>query len=127
LVCTSSPCSIPMILRFGLLMDLLSSCIFLSQLLNCLSKISFVFSLVLILSLNSEVQSSTCSTLLEWTVSLNSEVQSSTCSTLLEWTSTVFFCLTIGTFNFLDFCLILSSMVFQIYEQLFFYNLCGPL
>jgi hypothetical protein len=108
LVCTSSPCSIPMILRFGLLMDLLSSCIFLSQLLNCLSKISFVFSLVLILSLNSEVQSSTC-------------------STLLEWTSTVFFCLTIGTFNFLDFCLILSSMVFQIYEQLFFYNLCGPL
>jgi hypothetical protein len=49
LACTSSP-SMPMILKFGLLMELLNSCIFLSQLLCCLTKISFVFSLISILS-----------------------------------------------------------------------------
>jgi hypothetical protein len=38
-----SPSSMPMILRFGLLMELPSSCIFFSQLLSCLSKISFFF------------------------------------------------------------------------------------
>jgi hypothetical protein len=43
LVCTASSSSMPMILSLGLLMELLSSCIFLSQLLSCLSKISFVF------------------------------------------------------------------------------------
>jgi hypothetical protein len=32
--------------------------------------------------------------------------------------------LSIGTFNFPDFCLILSSVVFQICDQLFFYNFC---
>jgi hypothetical protein len=53
----------PMILRFGLLMELLSSCIFLSQLLSCLTK---VFSLISILSWSSEILSSTCSHLLEW-------------------------------------------------------------
>jgi hypothetical protein len=37
----------PMILRFGLLMELASSCIFLSQLLSCLTKISSVFLLFL--------------------------------------------------------------------------------
>jgi hypothetical protein len=42
LVCTSSPSSMPMILRFGL-KESLSSYIFLSQLLSCLTKISSVF------------------------------------------------------------------------------------
>jgi hypothetical protein len=36
----------PMILRFGLLKESLSSCICLSQLLSCLTKISSVFSLI---------------------------------------------------------------------------------
>jgi hypothetical protein len=45
LVCTSSPPSMLMIHRFGLLMKSLSSCIFLSQLLSWLSKISSVYSL----------------------------------------------------------------------------------
>jgi hypothetical protein len=43
LACTFSPFSMPVILRFGLLMELLSSCIFLSQLLCCLTKISSFF------------------------------------------------------------------------------------
>jgi hypothetical protein len=43
LACTSSPSSMPMSLRFGLLMELLTSYIFLSQLLSCLTKISSVF------------------------------------------------------------------------------------
>jgi hypothetical protein len=34
LTCTSSPSSMPMIHRFGLLIELLSSCIFLLQLLS---------------------------------------------------------------------------------------------
>jgi hypothetical protein len=42
LACTSSP-SMPMILRFGILRELLSSCIFLSQLFSCLTKISSTF------------------------------------------------------------------------------------
>jgi hypothetical protein len=33
----------PMIFRFGLLMESVSSCIFLSQLLSCLTKFSSVF------------------------------------------------------------------------------------
>jgi hypothetical protein len=53
LVCTSSP-SMPMNLRFGLWMELLSSCIFLSQLLSCLTRISSVFYLIYILSLSSD-------------------------------------------------------------------------
>jgi hypothetical protein len=40
---TSSPSLIPIILRFGLLMELVSSRIFLSQLLSCLTKMSSVF------------------------------------------------------------------------------------
>jgi hypothetical protein len=44
LACTSSP-SLTLILRFGALMELLSSCIFLSQLLSCLTKILLLFSL----------------------------------------------------------------------------------
>jgi hypothetical protein len=55
----------PMILRFGLLMKLVSSCIFLSQLLSCLTFLQF-FSLISILSSTSEILSSTCSSLLEW-------------------------------------------------------------
>jgi hypothetical protein len=35
--------SVPMIVRFGLLMELLCSCIFLLWLLSCLTKISPVF------------------------------------------------------------------------------------
>jgi hypothetical protein len=38
LACTSSPSSMPMILRFGLLTELLSSCIFLSKLLSCVTS-----------------------------------------------------------------------------------------
>jgi hypothetical protein len=51
LACTSSPSSMPMILRFGLLMESLNFCIFLSQLLSCLNKIYSVFSLFSILSM----------------------------------------------------------------------------
>jgi hypothetical protein len=54
--------------------------------LSCLIKISSVFSLIFILSLSTEFLSSTC-------------------SSVLEWPSTVFFCLTTGTFYFQDFCL----------------------
>jgi hypothetical protein len=45
LACTTSPSSVPMILRFVLLMEWVSSWLFLSQLLNCLTKISLIFSL----------------------------------------------------------------------------------
>jgi hypothetical protein len=43
LPCTSSPSLIPMILRFGLLMELLCSCIFLFTALESLSKSSSGF------------------------------------------------------------------------------------
>jgi hypothetical protein len=43
LACTSSPSSMPMSLMFCLLMESQSSCIFLSQLLSCLTKSSSVF------------------------------------------------------------------------------------
>jgi hypothetical protein len=66
LACTSFPSSMLVILKFGVLIELLSSCIVLSQLLYYLTKISSVFSLIFILSLNSEILSSTCSSLLEW-------------------------------------------------------------
>jgi hypothetical protein len=56
----------PMILRFGLLMELVSSCIFLLQVLCCLSNSSSVFPLNYILSSSSESLSSICSSLLEW-------------------------------------------------------------
>jgi hypothetical protein len=60
LACTSSSSSMPTILRFGLLMDLLSSSIFLSQILSCLTEIySFFFSLISILSWSSESLPST--------------------------------------------------------------------
>jgi hypothetical protein len=60
LICTSSYL-IPMIHRFCLLMELQSSCIFLSQLLSLLSKFSsFFFNIYLFLS--PDHLSSTCST-----------------------------------------------------------------
>jgi hypothetical protein len=43
LACTPFPSLMPMIHRFGLFMESQSSCIFLSQLLNLLSKNSSVF------------------------------------------------------------------------------------
>jgi hypothetical protein len=43
LTLTSSPSSMPMILRFVLLMELQTSCIFLSQILRCLTNISCFF------------------------------------------------------------------------------------
>jgi hypothetical protein len=55
---------------------------------------------------------------------LSSGILSSTSSTLLEWLSTVFFCLTKGTFYFQDFCLILFSEVFHIFVQILIYILC---
>jgi hypothetical protein len=65
LACTSSPL-MPMIHRFGFLMESLSSCIFLSHLLSILSNSSSVFSLISILSSSPEILSSTCSSLLVW-------------------------------------------------------------
>jgi hypothetical protein len=44
--CTYSPSSMPIILRFGPLMDSLSSCIFLSQILSCVTNSSLVFTLI---------------------------------------------------------------------------------
>jgi hypothetical protein len=55
-----------MILKFGLSMESLSSCIFLSQLLNCLTKIYSAFNLISILSSISGILSPTWSTLLQW-------------------------------------------------------------
>jgi hypothetical protein len=54
----------PMILRFGLLMESVSSCIFLSQVLNCLANSCSVFPLIAISSSSSEILSSVCSILL---------------------------------------------------------------
>jgi hypothetical protein len=47
----------PMILRFGLLMESVSSCIFLSQVLSCLTNSSSVFPLISISSSSSEILS----------------------------------------------------------------------
>jgi hypothetical protein len=57
---------VPMILRFGLLMKLVSSYIFLLQDLSCLTNSSSVFPLISILSSSSEILSSAYSSLLEW-------------------------------------------------------------
>jgi hypothetical protein len=65
LACASAPSLMTMVLRVDFLMELLSSCIFLSQFLSLLSKSGFVFSLVSILSLSPEILSSGCSSLLE--------------------------------------------------------------
>jgi hypothetical protein len=54
---TSSPLSMPMILRIGFLIESLSSFIFLSQLLSFWLRV--VFSLISILSSSSEILSST--------------------------------------------------------------------
>jgi hypothetical protein len=61
--CTSSS-SISMILRFGLLMELVSSYIFLSQVLSCMSNTSSVFPLISISFSSSEILCSACSSLL---------------------------------------------------------------
>jgi hypothetical protein len=66
LVCTSSHSSMLLSLRIDLLMEWLSSCIFLSQVLSCLTEIYSVISLISILSSSPEILSSTCSSLLEW-------------------------------------------------------------
>jgi hypothetical protein len=58
---TSSPFSVTMIHRLGLLKESQSSCVFLSQLFGLFSK----YSLIPILSLSPEILSSTCSSLLE--------------------------------------------------------------
>jgi hypothetical protein len=52
--------------QVGLLMELVSSCIFFSQVLSCLSNSSSFFPLISILSLSFEILSSACSSLLEW-------------------------------------------------------------
>jgi hypothetical protein len=54
----------PMILRFGLLLESVNSCIFLAQVLSCLNNSYSVFPLVSILSSSSEILSSTFSSLL---------------------------------------------------------------
>jgi hypothetical protein len=56
----------PMILRFGFLMELVSSCIFLSQVLSCLTNSSSTFPLITMSSSSYEILSSVCSILLEW-------------------------------------------------------------
>jgi hypothetical protein len=48
------------------LMELMSSCIFLSQVLSCLANSSSVFSLITISSLSSDILSSAYSSLLAW-------------------------------------------------------------
>jgi hypothetical protein len=58
--------SMPIILRFGHLMELVNSCIFLSQGLSCLTNSSLVFPLIPFLSSSSEILSSACSILLDW-------------------------------------------------------------
>jgi hypothetical protein len=45
---TFSPSSMPMVLRFGLLMESVSSCMFLSKVFSCLTNSSSVFPLILI-------------------------------------------------------------------------------
>jgi hypothetical protein len=50
----------------GLLMESLSSCVFLSQLLNLQYKSTSVFSLISIVSSSPEILSSAYSSLLEW-------------------------------------------------------------
>jgi hypothetical protein len=64
--CISSSYSMPMILRFGLLMELVSFCIFLSQILNCLTNSYLGFPLISILYSSSEILSFACSSLLDW-------------------------------------------------------------
>jgi hypothetical protein len=71
--------------------------------LSCLTKFSSVFPLICILSLSSEILSSTCSSLLEWP----SNVCCCCCC-----------CLTIGTFYFQDLCLIFSSEFFHLCSTL---------
>jgi hypothetical protein len=66
LACTSSLPLMLMIGNFGLLMVLLSSCVFLSQHLSLLSKSSAVFSLRSVLSSSPEILSSTCFSVLDW-------------------------------------------------------------
>jgi hypothetical protein len=53
-----------MILRFGLLMDLVTSCLLLSQLLSCFTSISSVFYLISLLCSSSEFLCSSCFSLL---------------------------------------------------------------
>jgi hypothetical protein len=48
------------------LLESVSSCIFLSQVLSCLGNSSSVFPLISISSSSSEILSSACSSLLEW-------------------------------------------------------------
>jgi hypothetical protein len=78
--------------------QLLSSCILLSQLLSCLTKIFSVFPFISILSLSSEILSFTCSSLQEWPSTV-----------FLVWLKWLFF---------QNFCLILCSEVLHIFGQL---------
>jgi hypothetical protein len=55
-----------MILRFGLFIEVVSSCIFPSHVLSCLTNSALVFPLISILSSSSEIMSSTYCSLLEW-------------------------------------------------------------
>jgi hypothetical protein len=62
---TSSPHLMPVICRFDLLKDFLSSSVFLSQLLSLLSTNSFFFFNICFV-LSPEIVSSTCSSQLQW-------------------------------------------------------------
>jgi hypothetical protein len=94
----------PMFCRFGLLMESLSFCVFLFQLLTLLSKRSSVFSLIFIFSSSPEILSSTCSSLLQWL--------------FLD------FLFDLWNFLFPGFCLILFSEVFHIFVKFLFHILC---
>jgi hypothetical protein len=87
-----------MILRFGLLMESVSSCIFLSQVLSCLTNYSSVFPLIFISSSSSEK-------------TLN---ESFAHSSLLEWPS-ILFCISVFFF-FLRFSMswVTSSLILPI-------------
>jgi hypothetical protein len=104
LACISCPSSMSMILRFDVLVGLLSSCISLSQLLSCLTKSSSVlFNFYFIFKL--------------WDSVFH-------CSNLLEWPSTVFFVWLKGVFISRISVWFFFSEVFHIFVQLLFYILC---
>jgi hypothetical protein len=106
LACPSSPSSTSMIHRFGLLIESLSFCIFLLQLLSLLPKNS-------ILSLTSILPSSP-------------EIVSSTYSSMLEWLSTAFF-IDLRNFLFPGFLFDFFFFFFEVYHSFFelhFHILC---
>jgi hypothetical protein len=97
LACTYFPSSMPVVLKFSLLMDLVNFCIFISQVLSCLTNNSSVFHLIFISSSSSEILLSACSSLLEWL--------STVFVFLFHYISEVFYIVGHFLFNIVYFCL----------------------